>query len=140
MHVFRVFVWKYCFCQCMSYAASILLKQNIFLAPNLINEHYKLQIPVRPFRHNEYERFITTAFPYYGASFTSVLSLSLYLCVCICFFNNKSVVRLWYIECRWLDSLSSAYYTCITSKTVNWRKLDYHQDITVVLCGHFEQK
>ncbi|XWS45370.1 hypothetical protein CRYUN_Cryun15aG0131000 [Craigia yunnanensis] len=30
------------------------------------------QIPVRPFRHNEYERFITTAFPYYGASFTSM--------------------------------------------------------------------
>ncbi|KAJ8770696.1 hypothetical protein K2173_021343 [Erythroxylum novogranatense] len=28
------------------------------------------QIPVRPFRHNEYERFIPTAFPYYGASFT----------------------------------------------------------------------
>eukprot|EP00258_Populus_trichocarpa_P019005 XP_006383248.1 dolichyl-diphosphooligosaccharide--protein glycosyltransferase 48 kDa subunit [Populus trichocarpa] len=28
------------------------------------------QIPVRPFRHNEYERFITAAFPYYGASFT----------------------------------------------------------------------
>ncbi|ONH96735.1 hypothetical protein PRUPE_7G148700 [Prunus persica] len=30
------------------------------------------QIPVRPFRHNEYERFITTAFPYYGASFTTM--------------------------------------------------------------------
>ncbi|KAH7520075.1 hypothetical protein FEM48_Zijuj08G0105300 [Ziziphus jujuba var. spinosa] len=30
------------------------------------------QIPVRPFRHNEYDRFITTAFPYYGASFTTV--------------------------------------------------------------------
>ncbi|XVE82675.1 hypothetical protein DITRI_Ditri16bG0024900 [Diplodiscus trichospermus] len=30
------------------------------------------QIPVRPFRHNEYERFITTAFPSYGASFTSM--------------------------------------------------------------------
>ncbi|KAL1566573.1 Dolichyl-diphosphooligosaccharide--protein glycosyltransferase 48 kDa subunit [Salvia divinorum] len=28
------------------------------------------QIPVRPFKHNEYERFITTAFPYYGASFS----------------------------------------------------------------------
>ncbi|CAL5385689.1 unnamed protein product [Camellia sinensis] len=28
------------------------------------------QIPVRPFRHNEYERFIPTAFPYYGASFS----------------------------------------------------------------------
>ncbi|KAL5557235.1 hypothetical protein UlMin_039471 [Ulmus minor] len=30
------------------------------------------QIPVRPFKHNEYERFITTAFPYYGASFTTM--------------------------------------------------------------------
>ncbi|XP_065875198.1 dolichyl-diphosphooligosaccharide--protein glycosyltransferase 48 kDa subunit [Euphorbia lathyris] len=30
------------------------------------------QIPVRPFRHNEYERFITTAFPYYGASFVTM--------------------------------------------------------------------
>ncbi|XP_020256698.1 dolichyl-diphosphooligosaccharide--protein glycosyltransferase 48 kDa subunit-like isoform X2 [Asparagus officinalis] len=30
------------------------------------------QIPVRPFRHNEYERFITTAYPYYGASFSTM--------------------------------------------------------------------
>ena len=29
------------------------------------------QVPVRPFRHNEYERFIVSAFPYYA----SVLSL-----------------------------------------------------------------
>lgn len=29
------------------------------------------QIPVRPFRHNEYERFIVSAYPYYA----SVLSL-----------------------------------------------------------------
>ncbi|XP_022148606.1 dolichyl-diphosphooligosaccharide--protein glycosyltransferase 48 kDa subunit isoform X1 [Momordica charantia] len=28
------------------------------------------QIPVRPFRHNEYERFIPTAYPYYGATFS----------------------------------------------------------------------
>lgn len=28
------------------------------------------QIPVRPFRHNEYERFITAAYPYYGACFS----------------------------------------------------------------------
>ncbi|PSS29406.1 Dolichyl-diphosphooligosaccharide--protein like [Actinidia chinensis var. chinensis] len=28
------------------------------------------QISVRPFRHNEYERFIPAAFPYYGASFS----------------------------------------------------------------------
>ncbi|KAK6946206.1 Dolichyl-diphosphooligosaccharide--protein glycosyltransferase 48kDa subunit [Dillenia turbinata] len=31
------------------------------------------QIPVRPFRHNEYERFITAAFPYYGGSFSMSL-------------------------------------------------------------------
>ncbi|XP_051127390.1 dolichyl-diphosphooligosaccharide--protein glycosyltransferase 48 kDa subunit-like [Andrographis paniculata] len=30
------------------------------------------QIPVRPFKHNEYERFITTAYPYYGASFATM--------------------------------------------------------------------
>ncbi|KAK9691126.1 hypothetical protein RND81_09G177500 [Saponaria officinalis] len=28
------------------------------------------QIPVRPFRHNEFERFITAAYPYYGACFS----------------------------------------------------------------------
>ncbi|XVE49386.1 hypothetical protein DITRI_Ditri01bG0079500 [Diplodiscus trichospermus] len=27
------------------------------------------QIPVRPYRHNEYERFIPAAYPYYGAAF-----------------------------------------------------------------------
>ncbi|GER50391.1 glycosyltransferase 48 kDa subunit-like protein [Striga asiatica] len=32
------------------------------------------QIPVRPFRHNEYERFITAAYPYYGASFSMSLA------------------------------------------------------------------
>lgn len=31
------------------------------------------QVPVRPFRHNEYERFIVSAYPYYA----SVLSLML---------------------------------------------------------------
>ncbi|XAR59522.1 Dolichyl-diphosphooligosaccharide--protein glycotransferase [Bertholletia excelsa] len=31
------------------------------------------QIPVRPFRHNEYERFIPAAFPYYGASFSMLM-------------------------------------------------------------------
>ncbi|KAL3702205.1 hypothetical protein R1sor_020227 [Riccia sorocarpa] len=28
------------------------------------------QIPVRPFRHNEYERFIKAAYPYYGGAFS----------------------------------------------------------------------
>lgn len=36
---------------------------------------FELQIPVRPFRHNEYERFIPAAYPYYGASFSTVSAL-----------------------------------------------------------------
>lgn len=32
------------------------------------------QIPVRPFRHDEYERFILSAFPYYGASFSTMIA------------------------------------------------------------------
>lgn len=27
-----------------------------------------LQVPVRPFRHDEYERFLTCAFPYYASA------------------------------------------------------------------------
>ncbi|GMI65976.1 DEFECTIVE GLYCOSYLATION [Hibiscus trionum] len=44
------------------------------------------QIPVRPFRHNEYERFITTAFPYYGASFTMMAGFFIFS---ILFLYNK---------------------------------------------------
>nr|XP_017254612.1 PREDICTED: uncharacterized protein LOC108224483 isoform X2 [Daucus carota subsp. sativus] len=35
------------------------------------------QVPVRLFRHNEYERFLTTPFPYYGASFTTMVAFFL---------------------------------------------------------------
>jgi oligosaccharyltransferase complex subunit beta len=37
-----------------------------------------MQIPVRPYRHNEYERFITSAYPYYAASFSTVRSTLIY--------------------------------------------------------------
>ncbi|KAI4375703.1 hypothetical protein MLD38_013540 [Melastoma candidum] len=36
------------------------------------------QIPVRPFRHNEYERFIPTAYPYYGAAFSMMAGFFLF--------------------------------------------------------------
>lgn len=39
------------------------------------------QIPVRPFRHNEYERFIPTAFPYYGASFSMMTGFFIFTIV-----------------------------------------------------------
>lgn len=44
------------------------------------------QIPVRPFKHNEYERFITTAFPYYGASFTTMAGFFIF---CVIFLYHK---------------------------------------------------
>ncbi|CAA6659732.1 unnamed protein product [Spirodela intermedia] len=35
-------------------------------------------IPVRPFRHNEYERFIPAAYPYYGGSFSTMAGFFLF--------------------------------------------------------------
>lgn len=33
------------------------------------------RVPVRPFRHNEYERFIDAAYPYYAGSFSMMAGL-----------------------------------------------------------------
>nr|GMD00128.1 dolichyl-diphosphooligosaccharide--protein glycosyltransferase 48 kDa subunit [Ipomoea batatas] len=44
------------------------------------------QIPVRPFKHNEYERFITAAFPYYGASFSMMVGFFIFS---LAFLYNK---------------------------------------------------
>ncbi|XP_071722147.1 dolichyl-diphosphooligosaccharide--protein glycosyltransferase 48 kDa subunit-like isoform X2 [Rutidosis leptorrhynchoides] len=39
------------------------------------------QIPVRPYRHNEYERFIPAAYPYYGATFSMMAGLFIFTAV-----------------------------------------------------------
>ncbi|KAI4295557.1 hypothetical protein L6164_035592 [Bauhinia variegata] len=39
------------------------------------------QIPVRPFRHNEYERFIPAAYPYYGAAFSMMVGFFIFTAV-----------------------------------------------------------
>eukprot|EP00249_Psilotum_nudum_P014079 c24654_g1_i2 orf=471-1802(-) len=39
---------------------------------------FSKQIPVRPFKHNEYERFIRAAFPYYGASFSMMFGFFIF--------------------------------------------------------------
>ncbi|KAE9620399.1 putative dolichyl-diphosphooligosaccharide--protein glycotransferase [Lupinus albus] len=39
------------------------------------------QIPVRPFRHNEYERFIPAAYPYYGAAFSMMAGFFIFTAV-----------------------------------------------------------
>ncbi|KAF5751121.1 Dolichyl-diphosphooligosaccharide--protein glycosyltransferase 48 kDa subunit [Tripterygium wilfordii] len=39
------------------------------------------QIPVRPYRHNEYERFIPAAYPYYGAAFSMMAGFFIFTIV-----------------------------------------------------------
>ncbi|KAJ7967356.1 Dolichyl-diphosphooligosaccharide--protein glycosyltransferase 48 kDa subunit [Quillaja saponaria] len=39
------------------------------------------QIPVRPYKHNEYERFIPAAYPYYGAAFSMMAGFFLFTVV-----------------------------------------------------------
>lgn len=39
------------------------------------------QIPVRPYRHNEYERFIPAAYPYYGAAFSMMVGFFIFTAV-----------------------------------------------------------
>ncbi|KAI9182065.1 hypothetical protein LWI28_021725 [Acer negundo] len=42
---------------------------------------FSKQIPVRPFRHNEYERFLPAAYPYYGASFSMMAGFFIFTVV-----------------------------------------------------------
>lgn len=37
-----------------------------------------LQVPVRPFRHNEFERFLTAAYPYYAATASTMAAFFLF--------------------------------------------------------------
>ncbi|KAM7253635.1 hypothetical protein ACFE04_021789 [Oxalis oulophora] len=39
------------------------------------------QIPVRPYKHNEYERFIPAAYPYYGAAFSMMTGFFIFSAV-----------------------------------------------------------
>ena len=32
------------------------------------------QVPVRPFKHNEYERFLVCAYPYYASALSSMVA------------------------------------------------------------------
>lgn len=36
--------------------------------------HVLLQMPVRPFKHNEYERFLVCAYPYYASALSGMLA------------------------------------------------------------------
>jgi len=47
--------------------------------------------PVRPFRHNEYERFIVTAYPYYAGAFSMMAGLFIFSIAFL--FSSAPVVR-----------------------------------------------
>jgi oligosaccharyltransferase complex subunit beta len=40
--------------------------------------HAETKVSLRPFKHNEYERFILTAFPYYGSAFSVMIAFFLF--------------------------------------------------------------
>jgi len=44
----------------------------------LSNVNSILRIPVRPFRHNEYERFIESAYPYYASAFSMIVGIFIF--------------------------------------------------------------
>jgi len=40
--------------------------------------HFEEQVPIRPFRHDEYERFIPAAYPYYASIFSTMAAFLLF--------------------------------------------------------------
>ena len=44
----------------------------------LVCDLFLTQISVRPFRHNEYERFIPAAYPYYSSAFIMIIGVVLF--------------------------------------------------------------
>ena len=40
--------------------------------------HLEEQIPIRPFRHDEYERFITAAYPYYASILSTMAAFFIF--------------------------------------------------------------
>lgn len=40
--------------------------------------HAETQVSIRPFKHNEYERFIFSAYPYYSSAFSAVVAFAIF--------------------------------------------------------------
>lgn len=51
----------------------------VYRRPGLSFLHAETQISLRPFKHNEYERFITSAVPYYVSVYTMIAFLVIFL-------------------------------------------------------------
>ncbi len=40
--------------------------------------HVEEQAPVRPFRHNEFDRFLVAAYPYYASTFSTMAAFFIF--------------------------------------------------------------
>ncbi|KAJ6906089.1 LOW QUALITY PROTEIN: hypothetical protein NC652_023744 [Populus alba x Populus x berolinensis] len=96
----RILLHNYMYCRvcishlsrfqmCKGFSSSRWSTKNLIFKASILNSRFFKKefpidwtkgfcggIPVRPFRHNEYERFMPAAYPYYGAAFSMVLLLS----------------------------------------------------------------
>eukprot|EP01113_Clastostelium_recurvatum_P002622 TRINITY_DN1110_c0_g1_i1.p1 TRINITY_DN1110_c0_g1~~TRINITY_DN1110_c0_g1_i1.p1 ORF type:complete len:432 (-),score=111.58 TRINITY_DN1110_c0_g1_i1:76-1371(-) len=61
--------------------------------PGYAGLHTFDRIPVRPFRHNQYERFIDSAYPYYAGAFSMLVGLCLFSAVFLYHKDTPSKVK-----------------------------------------------
>ena len=50
--------------------------------------HAETQVSIRPFKHNEYERFIFSAYPYYSSAFSAMIAFFVFS-MCFLFSEDK---------------------------------------------------
>jgi oligosaccharyltransferase complex subunit beta len=53
----------------------------LYRRPGYSTLHAETQVSIRPFKHNEYERFIPSAYPYYSAAISSVIAFFVFVTV-----------------------------------------------------------
>ena len=50
--------------------------------------HAETQVSIRPFKHDEYERFIFSAYPYYSSAISAAVAFFVFS---VCFFYSSDV-------------------------------------------------
>jgi oligosaccharyltransferase complex subunit beta len=54
--------------------------------------HAETQVSIRPFKHNEYERFIFSAYPYYTSAFSAMIGFFIFSLFFL-FSDDKDVIK-----------------------------------------------
>jgi len=53
----------------------------MYRRPGYSTLHSETQVSIRPFKHNEYERFLSSAYPYYAAAVSSLIAFFLFVVI-----------------------------------------------------------